>query len=25
VARLLVERHPGEREQISIRVYALKR
>jgi len=25
VARLLVERHPGDREQISIRVYALKR
>ena len=25
VARLLVERYPGEREQIHIRVYALKR
>jgi hypothetical protein len=25
VARLLVERHPGEREQIHIKVYALRR
>lgn len=25
VARLLVERHPGDREQIAIKVYALKR
>lgn len=25
VARLLVERHPGEREQIHIKVYAIRR